>query len=101
MDAVEMTTFHLVAGLSIQDFILANQDVDAWLQQQPGFILRKIWQDDTGLVTDMLLWRTVQDGQRAASGIMTQLADSPVHATIDHATVHWSVQPCQHSVGPR
>lgn len=100
MDAVEITTFHLVQGLSIQDFIRANQDVDAWLKRQPGFILRKIWQDETGLVTDMLLWRTVRDGERSASGIMMQLAHSPVHGTIDHATVSWSVLPCQHSLAP-
>jgi hypothetical protein len=97
-DAVEITTFYLRKGLTIGDFIAANADVDAWLRRQHGFMLRRIWQDGDGLVTDMLLWQSVRDGERAASGVVTELADSPVHDAIDHATVSWSVRPCLHGL---
>ncbi|MFZ6720588.1 hypothetical protein [Undibacterium sp. Ji49W] len=95
-EAMEITTFHLSASVTMKDFIAANIDVDAWLQRQPGFILRRICQSTDGLVTDMLLWKLARDGERAASGIVTELAHSPVHAAIDQATVNWSVNACRH-----
>lgn len=97
-EAMEITTFRLSAGVTMQDFIAANVEVDAWLMQQAGFILRRISQRADGVVTDMLLWKSVQDGQRAASGIVTELAHSPVHAAIDQSTVDWSVSVCRHRV---
>ncbi|MBG7620824.1 hypothetical protein I5R65_15260 [Herbaspirillum sp. AP02] len=96
--AIEITRFHLAAGVTMKQFIAANADVDEWLRQQPGFILRRICVQDDGMVVDMLLWTSVANGQRAARGIVTELAGSPVHAAIDHATVDWSVRSCQHAV---
>ena len=97
-EAMEITTFHLSKGVSMKDFIAANADVDAWLKQQPGFIMRRISQRSNGLVTDMLLWASTKDGERAAKGIVTELASSPVHAAIDQSTVNWSVAVCRHRV---
>lgn len=96
--AMEITTFRLAADTTLKSFISANADVDQWLAQQPGFILRRITQRPDGLITDMLLWRSTRDGERAAHGIVTELADSPVHAAIDHSTVEWSVAKCLHRV---
>ncbi|MBI3346249.1 MAG: hypothetical protein HY020_03440 [Burkholderiales bacterium] len=98
-EAMEITTFRLAPGLTMKDFIVANADVDTWLQQQPGFLLRRICEHADGSVIDMLLWATAQDGRRAASGIVTELATSPVHAAIDQATVAWSIHRCRHAVG--
>lgn len=98
-EAMEITTFRLTKGVSMKAFIAANTDVDAWLQQQPGFILRRMTQRPDGLVTDMLLWKSAKDGERAAHGIVTELASSPVHAAINQATVDWSVAACRHRVG--
>ena len=93
---MEITTFRLAKGLTINDFIAANTDVDAWLRQQPGFMLRRICERTDGSVIDMLLWRSAKNARRAAAGIVTELANSPVHAAIDQSTVDWSVQPCRH-----
>jgi hypothetical protein len=98
-EAMEVTTFHLAQGVTMKAFIAANADVDLWLQQQPGFILRRICQRADGLVTDMLLWKSARDGERAASGIVSELAHSPVHVAIDQATVDWSVNVCRHRIG--
>lgn len=97
-EAMEITTFHLTKGVTMKAFIAANTDVDAWLKQQPGFIMRRMSQRPNGLVTDMLLWASAKDGERAAHGIVTELAGSPVHAAIDQATVDWSVGTCRHRV---
>jgi hypothetical protein len=95
-EAMEITTFCLARGVTMQDFIAANADVDAWLKQQPGFILRRICQGADGRVTDMLLWESVKDGERSALGIVTELAHSPVHAAIDQSSVRWTITPCRH-----
>ena len=42
MQAIEVTTFNLRRSLTIEDFLLANTDIDAWLLKQPGFVSRRI-----------------------------------------------------------
>lgn len=90
-EAVEITTFRLAKGLTIDDFIAANTDINRWLQRQPGFISRRICLSEDGSVVDMLIWASAGDGHRAASGIMTEMSASPVHAAIDQSTVHWTI----------
>ena len=97
-EAIEITSFSLSKGLTMEDFIAANADVDIWLARQPGFILRRMFQREDGIVIDMLLWNTAEEAERAAHGIVTELANSPVHAAIDQSTVDWSVNVCRHGL---
>ncbi|MBG6104594.1 hypothetical protein ACLQ3D_33840 [Micromonospora vinacea] len=97
-EALEMTTFRLVPGLTGADFVRANRDIDDYLRRQPGFRWRRITEADDGTITDIVAWDSVADGRRSASGIMTKMADSPVHATIDHATVDFRIVPVLHEV---
>jgi hypothetical protein len=96
MDAIEVTTFKLTAGLTIGDFIAANTDVDAWLLMQPGFRSRRIAQRGDGVVVDLLIWASARDGEDAAARLMSELASSPVHTAIDQSTVSWTVTPICH-----
>lgn len=98
MQALEVTTFKLRSGLAVADFIIANTDVDAWLLDQPGFISRRIAERDDGVIVDTLIWASVRDGEDGAARLMTELADSPVHAAIDQKTVDWTVSPIRHAV---
>ncbi|MEV1070708.1 hypothetical protein [Micromonospora parva] len=92
-EALEMTTFRLVPGLTGADFVNANEDINDYLRRQPGFRWRRIVQDDDGTITDIVAWDSAADGRRSASGIMTEMVDSPVHATIDHASVDFRIVP--------
>ena len=96
--AVEITTFRLTHGLTLDAFITANADIDLWLQTQPGFISRHICARGDGVVVDMLLWDSVEAGHRAASGVTTEMAASPVHAAIDQSTVTWTIAEARHLV---
>lgn len=96
-EAIEITSFRLARG-TCAEFITANADVDAWLRRQPGFHSRRICERSDGLIVDMLIWASVADGEAAAGGVMTELADLPIHALIDQATVSWSVSPVRHTV---
>ncbi|MFZ6647728.1 hypothetical protein ACO0LO_18540 [Undibacterium sp. TJN25] len=96
-EAIEITTFHL-AGCSFKEFIAANADVDAWLRLQPGFQSRRIAQRDDGSIVDMLIWTTAANATSAMRRLMSELAQSPVHALIDQGTVSWTVASVGHWV---
>jgi hypothetical protein len=95
--AIEITTFRLAAGMKMRGFIKANKDIDAWLLTQPGFVSRQICQRDDGNVIDVLVWKSAAAGRRAAAGVVTEMAQSPVHAAIDQSTVDWSLSPVHHT----
>ncbi|MET0969401.1 MAG: hypothetical protein ABWY18_09400 [Tardiphaga sp.] len=97
-EAVEVTTFRLAAGLTMRGFIKANEDIDAWLIDQPGFVSRRICQRADGTVVDVLVWASAKAGRKAAAGVVTEMAHSPVHAAIDQSTVSWSVSPVRHAL---
>ncbi len=92
-EALEITTFRLVSGLTGSDFVSANQDINDYLRCQPGFRWRCITEDDDGTITDIVAWGSPADGQHSAAGIMTEMAGSPVHACIDHTTVEFRIVP--------
>ena len=95
---LEMTTFKLTNGKTYQDFIAANTDVDEWLKKQPGFQSRYITQKANGTIVDALIWDSEADGSDAMHRLMTELADSPVHAFIDQVTVSWNIHPIYHRI---
>ncbi len=96
-EAIEITSFRLARG-TCAEFITANAVIDAWLKRQPGFRSRRICERGDGVIIDMLVWASVADGEAAAGGIMTELADSPVHDLIDQVTVSWTISPVRHVV---
>lgn len=95
-EAIEIVTFRLVRGVSFADFVDANREVDAWLKQQPGFRSRRIAEERNYSVVDVLLWDSEAAARTAMHKLMDELADSLVHALIDHATVSWTVAKIRH-----
>ncbi|MBR0696115.1 hypothetical protein [Bradyrhizobium lablabi] len=95
--AIEITTFGL-KGFSCADFVEANADIDRWLKRQAGFLSRRIAERGDGTIVDMLLWRSADEAEHAASRIMSETASSKVHAMIDHGTVNWTVAPIHHTI---
>lgn len=95
-EAMEITTFRLAKGLTVDDFIAANADIDEWLDRQPGFRSRRIAEADDGSIVDMLIWASVANGTDAAERIMVEMGNSPVHAAIDQRTVVWSIAQVRH-----
>ena len=95
--AVEIITFKL-NNCTCQQFIAANDDVDAFLKGQQGFVSRSILELKSGSITDMLVWDTVESGTNAIHKLMSELSDSPVHSMIDQSTVSWSITPIAHYI---
>jgi hypothetical protein len=95
-EAIEIVTFRLVRGVSFDDFVAANEDVDAWLRQQPGFRSRRIGEQPGHGVVDVLFWDSEAAARTAMHKLMDELRDSPVHALIDQDTVSWTVAGIRH-----
>jgi hypothetical protein len=47
---------------------------------------------------DMLVWDSAEAGHRAAAGVTTEMAASPVHASIDQSSVTWTISVARHIV---
>ena len=90
-EAIEITTFKLVAGRTAKDFVAANADINEWLKRQPGFKSRRIAELDDGSIVDMLIWKSGANGSDAAARIMDEMGHSPVHAVIDQRSVVWRI----------
>ncbi len=61
-EAVEITTFKL-KGCTCQEFIKANEDVDAFLKSQSGFKSRRIFKQ-CSIIVDMLIWTVWRVGRQ-------------------------------------
>jgi len=97
-EALEVTVLRPARGLTADDFIAANADIDAYLKRQPGFLWRRITETGDGTVIDVVAYDSKEHALAGASGISGEMADSPVHATIDQSTVEWRVASVRHVV---
>ncbi|MFB9080439.1 hypothetical protein ACFFLS_20095 [Flavobacterium procerum] len=95
--AIELTTFKL-KGCTIEEFIKANLEIDIFLKRQKGFRSRTIFELKKGIVHDMLLWDSTEEGTEAMHLLMSELSDSVVHDMIDQGTVSWNIAPIEHFV---
>ena len=97
-ETLEITTLRPAPGLSAADFVKANADIDAYLKRQPGFLWRRIVETDDGRVIDIVAYDSLPHARTGAVGITGEMADSPVHATIDHDSVDWQLTTALHHV---
>lgn len=95
--AIELTTFKL-NGFTTQQFIDAHAEIDAFLKHQTGFCSRTIFELKKGVVYDMLVWDSIEDGTNAMHKLMSELSDSVVHDMINQSTVSWNIAPVEHFV---
>jgi hypothetical protein len=90
-EVLEITTFSLAPNVTAADFLAANADINAYLKRQPGFLWRRVAQRDDETIVDIVAYASREDAESGSRGIVGEMADSPVHATIDHATVDWQL----------
>ncbi|MFE1023743.1 hypothetical protein ACFW5I_04145 [Streptomyces sp. NPDC058818] len=95
-ETLEITTLRPAPGRTAGDFVKANADIDAYLKRQPGFLWRRIVETDDGRVIDIVAYDSLPHARAGAAGITGEMADSPVHATIDHDSVDWRLTTVLH-----
>ncbi|MFC9118909.1 hypothetical protein ACFTXO_03825 [Streptomyces sp. NPDC057067] len=97
-ETLEITTLRPAPGLSADDFVKANADIDAYLKRQPGFLWRRIVETDDARIIDIVAYDSLPHARVGAAGITGEMAGSPVHATIDHDSVDWQLTTALHHV---
>jgi hypothetical protein len=90
-ETLEVTALRPAPGLSSADFVAANEDVNAYLRRQPGFLWRRIAETSDGTIIDIVAYDTPAHARSGAAGITGEMGGSPVHDTIDHSTVDWQI----------
>jgi hypothetical protein len=90
-EILEVTTLRLAPGLTPEDFVAANADINEYLKRQPGFEWRRILAREDGTILDIVAYDTIAHARAGASGITGEMGNSPVHATIDNSTVDWQL----------
>lgn len=86
----EITSFRLKRGITPEQAVEAGHDIDAWLRRQPGFVSRTMVARPDGVVTDIVLWRSEQDGRASSERLMAETAASEFHGLVDFASVDWT-----------
>jgi len=97
-EALEVTVLRPAPGLTAADFIAANADIDEYLRRQPGFQWRRITETEDGTIVDIVSYDSREHALAGAGGISGEMADSPVHGSIDQSTVEWRVADVVHLV---
>ncbi|MFE7509333.1 hypothetical protein [Promicromonospora sp. NPDC057488] len=95
---LEITTLRPAPGLTPEDFVTANADIDDYLRRQPGFLWRRIAVRDDGTVVDVVACDSMTHARAGAGGITGEMGDSPVHDAIDQSTVDWQLTTVLHGV---
>lgn len=90
-EILEVTTLRPAPGLTPQDFVAANTDINAYLKRQPGFRWRRIVVREDGTILDIVAYDSIEHAHSGAAGITGEMANSPVHDAIDHSTVDWQM----------
>lgn len=97
-ETLEVTILRPAEGLNSADFVVANADIDEYLSRQPGFQWRRILETSDGTIIDIVAYSSMAQARMGAAGISGEMADSPVHGTIDHSTVDWKLTTVIHRV---
>ena len=90
-EILEVTTLRPAPGLTPEDFVAANADINEYLKRQPGFKWRRIVAREDGTILDIVAYDTIAHARAGASGITREMGSSPVHAAIDNSTVDWQL----------
>jgi hypothetical protein len=88
-EILEITTLRPAPGLTPEDFVAANADINDYLRGRPGFQWRRIVVRADGTVLDIVAYDSIEHARSGAAGITGEMGGSPVHDAIDHATVDW------------
>ncbi|WP_020409917.1 antibiotic biosynthesis monooxygenase family protein [Hahella ganghwensis] len=87
-NVVEMVTFKLLAGTTEQDFLAANEGIQQFVKQQPGFLYRSLCKlDGEEEWTDIVYWQNLAAAETAGKDFMESPLSKPALSCIDPDSV--------------
>ena len=84
---LEIVTFRTVQGTEPEQFLNAARATETLLRDRGTLIRRFLTVDDTGLWTDVIEWRSLDEAQATAEAVMQHPDFAPFGAMIDAGTV--------------
>jgi hypothetical protein len=91
---VEVVLFRLKAGVEDETFLREAAVVQAWIEQQPGFISRELLKAPNDQWLDTVRWASLETAERAAAIIMNEDHCMPFMSMIDEASIQmWHFEP--------
>ncbi|OZG74680.1 hypothetical protein BTA51_06770 [Hahella sp. CCB-MM4] len=96
---VEMVQFKLLAGTTEQDFLKANEGIQQFVKQQPGFLYRSLCRkagDEEW--TDIIYWQDQETAAAADKAFMVSPLTKAALSCIDPASVNMQHLPVAVSI---
>lgn len=86
-NVLEVVEFALNEGVTTQGFLAEVEKTNAFLSTLPGFINRRLGQNDQGLWIDVVEWDTMKAAKDAAELFMTADVVQGFASMINHETI--------------
>ncbi|KXI29367.1 hypothetical protein [Paraglaciecola hydrolytica] len=84
---IEMVSYRLKAGISIEDLRATHSAVNNFCLAQPGFLYRSISQDEHQTWFDVVYWKTMDDAKAAGEAFMQSNIGQILVNLIDNTTM--------------
>ncbi|MGB5870434.1 MAG: hypothetical protein WBH04_09560 [Albidovulum sp.] len=89
----EIVTFKTNAGISPDETVARARGLQGFLATCPAFISRSLSQDDDGIWTDYILWRSLPEAKSAGEAVMRAPEAAPFMAAIAPDSVKMRYHP--------
>ncbi len=84
---IEMVSYKLKAGVSKEQLTATHEKVNAFLQQQAGFMYRSLSEDNDGLLFDVVYWQDMDAAKAAGEQFMADAAGQALVALTDEESI--------------
>ena len=89
-NVIEATSFRLKQGITVEAFLAANQEVNAWVQAQEGFQSRLLTQKKNAGWLDILIWENENVASEIDELFYRDMGDSEFMQLLDPESVETS-----------
>ena len=89
-NVIEATSFRLKQGITVEAFLAANQEVNAWVQAQAGFQSRLLTQKEDAGWLDILIWENETVASEIDELFYKDMGDSEFMQLLDPESVETS-----------
>lgn len=72
MLVLEMVLYRVQPGVSEETVIAISDEIQKWLQQQPGYLRRELFMAESGQWLDIVHWASMAEAVRASEQIFSQ-----------------------------
>jgi hypothetical protein len=69
---LEMVLYRLQPGVSSETILALSDEIQGWLEQQPGYLRRQLFRAEDGQWLDLVYWASMAEAVTASQQIFTQ-----------------------------